>query len=97
MLSFIFKEGILSLATLSSIFTAHMLGSLKNNIMDPIFENIIESKELDKHAKVANITISNNEHHKIIKWQTFLKDLIVWILFVIILFYLWNNIKERIN
>ena len=38
MISFMLQEGIITIGTVSGIFTALLLNSLKNNIIDPIVE-----------------------------------------------------------
>jgi len=40
MLSFIVEEGILTIGTISGIFTAYLLSSFKNNIIDPCVEKV---------------------------------------------------------
>ena len=41
MISFMLQEGILTIGTLSGIFTALLLNSLKNNIIDPLVEKVV--------------------------------------------------------
>jgi len=40
MISFMLQEGILTVGTVSGIFTAFLLNSLKNNIIDPCVEKV---------------------------------------------------------
>jgi hypothetical protein len=40
MLSFMLQEGVITIGTISGIFTALLLNSLKNNIIDPCVEKI---------------------------------------------------------
>lgn len=40
MLSFMLQEGILTIGTISGIFTALLMNSFKNNIIDPVVEKI---------------------------------------------------------
>ena len=116
MLTFLLEEGVLTVGALSGIFTATLLGSLKSNILDPISENIFPSHELDKHAQVneqenfepgknnldANAYKSQfGKKNKIPLWQTFLKDLILWLIIMFIIYVIWkkliNNIKKPGN
>lgn len=46
MISFMVQEGILTIGTLSGIFTALLLNSLKNNIIDPIVEKTVPLDKL---------------------------------------------------
>ena len=101
MIDFLFGESILTFATMSGIFTANVLNSLKTNIIEPICENIISSHHLDNKQKFGNITYSvdvskyNKSIH--IKWQTFLRDFIVWLIIITILYFLWKKYKYSIQ
>jgi len=46
MLSFIVEEGILTIGTISGIFTAYLLSSFKNNIIDPCVEKVAPIEKL---------------------------------------------------
>ena len=43
MIGFLLEEGVLTVGTLSGLFTTGLLNSLKLNIIDPCIENIIPS------------------------------------------------------
>ena len=104
MLTFLLEEGVLSVGTLSGIFTATLIGSFKSNILDPLSENVAPSHKLDLHAKTSHFNDANNldannysdkKNHKIL-WQTFLKDLILWILIMFILYIIWKFLIKKI-
>ena len=113
MLTFLLSEGILTVGAVSGIFTATLLGSLKTNIVDPLCENLIPTRILDKHARVfdndnnkekmTNILDANNyssfgKSQDKIKWQTFLKDLVTWIVIMFILYLIWKyTLEKKIN
>ena len=47
MISFLLEEGVLTVGTLSGLFTTALLNSLKANIVDPSIENIFPSHHLE--------------------------------------------------
>jgi large-conductance mechanosensitive channel len=49
MISFLLEEGVLTVGTMSGLFTAAMLNSFRINILEPIIENIAPSYKLDKN------------------------------------------------
>jgi large-conductance mechanosensitive channel len=96
MLTFLLEEGVLSVGALSGIFTANLLSSFKSNILDPLSENVAPSHKLDLHAKTSHFKEQDNKTHKIL-WQTFLKDLILWIIIMFILYIIWKYLIKKIN
>ena len=111
MLTFLIEEGIISVGAISGIFTATLLGSFKSNIIDPLSEKVAPSHKLDPHAQIStfqenkksdNVLDANNykssekNNHKV-KWQTFLKDLITWIIIMFILYIIWNFLIKKIK
>jgi hypothetical protein len=88
MLTFFLEEGVLTLGTISGLFTANMLNSLKLNIMDPLFEKIFDSEYLDMHAKKN--TAEENARCKHVKWQTFTRDFVTWLIVILILYLSWK-------
>jgi large-conductance mechanosensitive channel len=63
MLSFMLQEGVLTIGTVSGIFTALLMNSFKNNIIDPVVEKIapldklidfIDDGKLNNSAKKIN-------------------------------------------
>ena len=109
MLTFLIEEGVLTVGALSGIFTATLLGSFKNNILDPLSENVFPSYNLDKHAQQEdfgdqkNILDANNYNkskfgkNKVPLWQTFLKDLVIWLLIMFIIYVIWNKLVKNIK
>ena len=104
MLTFLLEEGVISVGALSGIFTATLLGSLKSNLLDPLAEKFIPSHKLDPHddkETMTNILDANNYNKgqtpSKIKWQTFLKDLVLWIIIMFILYLLWNYLIKKIK
>jgi large-conductance mechanosensitive channel len=109
MLSFLLEEGIITIGTISGLFTTSMLNSFRTNILEPTIENLVPSHQLDKSQfgedtslenimKVqASITGKDPALNKVIKWQTFLKDFITWLLLVFLLYLLWKNIIHKKN
>ena len=94
MISFLLGEGILTIGTISGLFTASLMNSLKINIIEPIFENIVETHSLDKHAKFGNIISPDKVQppSNIIKYQTFIRDLLSWFMVIFILYLFWRFI-----
>ena len=94
MLSFLLDEGVLTVGVLSGLFTTGLLNSFKLNIIDPCIEKIIPTHKLDTDSftSMFPIPVGTPEDNKlpknIIRWQTFLKDFIIW-LFIIFIFYLF--------
>jgi large-conductance mechanosensitive channel len=111
MFTFLLEEGVLTVGALSGIFTATLLGSFKSNILDPFSENIFPSHELDKHAQPTqeeftsdkDILDANNYKSKFGKknnavlWQTFIKDLILWLIIMFIIYIIWKKIIKNIK
>ena len=103
MLSFLVEEGVITIGTLSGIFTASMLNSFRVNIFEPIIENIIPSHKLDGFGNIENIMllpVKQEEHSssgakKILKWQTFLRDLVAWLFLMILLYLFWKYIVKK--
>ena len=104
MISFLFEEGVLTVGTLSGIFTAGMLNSFRTNILEPLVENIVPVSHLDGFGgsleNIMNPAVKIQEERtqaqkKIIRWQTFLKDLIMWLLIMFFLYIFWKFVLRR--
>ena len=97
MLTFLLSEGVLTIGAVSGLFTASLLNSFKINILEPLCERLAPSHELDKHASGFNglsfLGSGNNNppgpknHH--IKYQTFMRDFICWIIVIFVLYLAW--------
>lgn len=104
MLSFLFEEGVLTVGTLSGIFTAGMLNSFRTNILEPLVENIVPVSTLDGFAgsleNIMNPPVRvaqdlTQAQKKIIRWQTFLKDLTIWLLIMFCLYLFWKFVLRQ--
>ena len=95
MINFLLEEGILTIGGISGIFTTNLLNSFKINIFDPICENIIETKHLDRNSKFGPIEYINKHIPSThIKYQTFLRDLVMWIITISILYLVWDKLLK---
>ena len=90
MIEFILSEKIITAGILTGVFTTHLVGSFKNNILDPMVENIVPSHKLD-------FTESKSEKNKKINYLIFLRDLILWIFFVFIIYLLFKLFVKKNN
>ena len=110
MLSFLLDEGVITVGTLSGLFTTALLNSLKRNIIDPSIERIAPSHKLDNSPPPSPPSTSEKENKSgfsdmfpiptgpmpdgqsttTIRWQTFLKDLITWIVIMFFLYLFWK-------
>jgi large-conductance mechanosensitive channel len=101
MIDFLLDEGILTVGTLSGVFMTGLLNSLKKNIIDPSFEIVLPSHKLDTDSKTGfgdmfplpiGNTTSSGPVSNIIKWQTFLKDFVIWIILMSLLYLFWKKV-----
>jgi len=61
MLTFLVQEGIITIGAISGIFTALLMNSFKNNIIDPVVEKVAP---LDKLLDFVDDGKINNSHKK---------------------------------
>jgi large-conductance mechanosensitive channel len=54
MISFLLEEGVITVGTLSGLFTTALLNSLKTNIIDPSIENIVPSPKPNNPPQVPS-------------------------------------------
>ena len=100
MITFLLEEGVLTVGALSGIFTTGLLTSLKNNIIIPSVEKLVPSHTLDTKENLSDTEKSGilNElkpsHTTIVKWQTFLKDIIEWVIIMFLIYLFWKKILE---
>ena len=104
MISFLFEEGVLTVGTLSGIFTAGMLNSFRTNILEPLVENIVPVSHLDGFGgsleNIMNPAVKIQEERtqaqkKIIRWQTFLKDFVMWFIVIFCLYLFWKHVITK--
>ena len=104
MISFLLEEGVLTVGTMSGLFTAAMLNSFRINILDPTIEKMYPSSKLDKPSVssldsasqiVMNKTDPEQDAKSIIKWQTFLRDFITWAVVMFLLYLFWKNVLQK--
>ena len=110
MITFLLEEGVLTVGTLSGIFTTGLLNSLKTNIIDPGIEKVFPSHKLDPLSKpqikesksefgdmfplpLGN-SLNSDRYSTIIKWQTFLKDFITWMVIMFCLYIFWKKVLQ---
>lgn len=89
MIPFLLEEGVLTFGALSGMFTASLLTSLKSNIIDPMADHVAPHHILDKHTK-SEFNSGKKNVLKKLKWQTFLKDFITWLIVVIVFYLIYN-------
>jgi hypothetical protein len=102
MLSFLLEEGVLSVGTMSGLFTAAMLNSFRINILDPGIERLVPSNKLDKNRSsldsaseiIMNVPSDLNPL-SVVKWQTFLRDFITWVFVMFCLYIFWKKVLHR--
>ena len=103
MISFLLEEGVLTVGTLSGLFTAAMLNSFRVNILEPSVENIFPSHSLDNQfgniIDPANQIIKSSSSgavpNKTIKWQTFVRDFITWVFVMLCLYIFWKTVLHK--
>jgi large-conductance mechanosensitive channel len=94
MFTFLLEEGVLTVGTLSGIFTAAMLVSFKNNILEPVIEKVCPHKTLDKESFIIDLSGEEKKKPEVdkgyIKWQTFLRDFLSWCMIMFALYLFWK-------
>ena len=113
MISFLLQEGVITVGALSGIFTTGLINSLKVNIIDPSIEKLVPSHKLDvlpplplpvkdeksNFADMFPLPIGPVVQIKssIIKWQTFSKDFITWLVLMCLLYLFWKKVLQPIK
>jgi large-conductance mechanosensitive channel len=106
MISFLLEEGVLTVGTLSGLFTTALLNSFKRNIIDPSIDKVLPSHKLDAKPQEEStgskseftdmfpipVGKDSGEDPQAIKWQTFLKDLITWFIIMFFLYLFWKKV-----
>ena len=96
MLTFLVQEGVITVGTLSGIFTAAMLNSLKNNVIDPFSYEFICKTNLEEHF-LSNEQQNEKPPQTKINFKVFIKDFIIWLILMIILYLIWKYIIHPIK
>lgn len=86
MISFLVQEGVLTVGALSGIFTAYLLNSLKINIIDPYTNNFLKSHNIHLYNHLQ----PGNNHQAYVNWEMFLKDFIIWLILMILIYLFWK-------
>jgi large-conductance mechanosensitive channel len=110
MISFLLEEGVLTVGTLSGLFTTALLNSLKRNVIDPSIDKVFPPHTLDNTPTQEKSGFSDlfpiptgggNEPPQgspaSIKWQTFLKDFITWLVIMFCLYLFWKKVLHPIK
>ena len=99
MIGFLLDEGVITVGSLSGLFTTSLLNSLKKNIIDPGFEKILPTHKLDTSSFADMFPIptgvappNEQPQSNVVKWQTFLKDFITWIFLMLCLYLFWKKV-----
>jgi large-conductance mechanosensitive channel len=93
MFNFLLNENVLAVAPVCGFFTGHMLVSLKNNVLDPTTDKLIPTSYFDESG-VPGAT-SKPAGTAPIRWKTFLKDLVVWMIIMYIFYLIWAKLLKR--
>ena len=91
MITFLIQEGVITVGTLSGIFTAYMLNSCKQNIIDPVSESFFSQTNFGLDLE------TDKPVNKIVKWKQFLKDFIIWTIIMVILYLIWKYIIKPVK
>jgi len=95
MIEFILEQKILTIGAITGVYTSSLINSFVENISNPIFENLIPTYKLDIDGDgITDITVVDQSKNKI-KWQTFLKDLIIWLVVISLMFIIFNLINSE--
>jgi large-conductance mechanosensitive channel len=101
MLAFLLKENVLTVATITGIFTVSMLTSFKNNVFDPLVENVLPTEELEHGISRFSIPLSSQPPSppkcKVIKYKLFLRDFAVYLIYMLIVYMLWKRFVHPIK
>jgi hypothetical protein len=102
MIDFLINEKIITFALITGVFTTSFLSSIKVNLLDPYFENIFKTDIIDinNNGKLDSVDLkySNEEIKKFskqIKFKVFLKDLILWVFVILIVYFFYNFFNSK--
>jgi len=93
MLTFLLQEGVLTVGAMTGIFTVSMLTSFKTNMFDPGVEKLLPSEHLEPVSKFGGGINSHTQNsppkNKTIKWKIFLRDFVMYLLFMLVVYFIW--------
>lgn len=89
MISFLINNEVITIAVLTGIFTTSLLNSFRFNILDQISETVAPANELHP------VEGAKPPPPPVIKWKVFLRDLVVWIILMILVNVLWTNVLSQ--
>jgi len=103
MLSFLLEEGVITVGTISGLFTASLLNSFRINIVEPVIESIAPSGILDNTGGgifpgpeiVCDSSGKECKNSKQIKWQTFLRDFVTWAILMYCIYLFWKHVIHK--
>jgi large-conductance mechanosensitive channel len=93
-------------ATLLGSFKSNILDPISEKIAPThLLDPNIQNKDIDQGKKkenMINVLDANNYNFydpktQTIKWKIFLKDLIIWIIIMFILYLIWNYLIRKIS
>jgi len=93
-------------ATLLGSFKSNVLDPLSEKIAPThLLDPTVADKDIDKSKKkenMSNVLDANNYNfydpkmHKI-KWKIFLRDLVIWVIIMFILYLIWKHLVKKIK
>lgn len=87
MINFLLNENIITVMGVSGFFTTQLLASLKNNILDPMSHHLLPRRMFKRDENF-------DQDKEIIKWNSFLKDFIIWLILMYIIYLIWKHMKK---
>jgi len=101
MISFLLDEGVITVGTLSGLFTTALLNSLKRNVIDPSIDKVVPPHKLisSSSSDKSNEGFSdmfpipggnNSPSPTTVQWKIFLKDFVTWAIIMFFLYLFWK-------
>jgi hypothetical protein len=93
MFEFYALNGVMTPPAMVGVFTAMLMNSLHTNIIKPSSENVLPSHKLDRRDGDSESEFTNIDPNTgKIKWQTFMRDFIIWFISLFIFYILFKII-----
>jgi len=96
----LFITSYVSLSVIAGLISFRLLNSLLDNVIFPIIDlTLLPSQKFNKISKFYNYKkqeikfknkMSKNEFNNVINFGAFIKDLIIWIITMIILYFIYT-------